>query len=386
MQDTEDRPGSGDIAFSRLNVVVKPTNACNLACTYCYVFDRSQHAFMSDQTLERVMNECIGAVSLNGKLEVIWHGGEPSIVGVDFYRKAVSYQKNRDAAPFIENTFQTNAYALSDELIEFLRLHNFSVGASLDGPEELHNRCRRAHGGRGSFRQVFANIQRLRKMAIPCGVICVITRQNKDHIKEIYDFFHGEQIPFKINPLINAGSARSRRSYHHITPEEYADVVLELFDLWYSDGTSTLPVGTVEDIVKSLLKDQHTGCCGSMNCQKHFLAIGPTGDVYPCGRFDGMPGYHYGNISRRALHDILRSPVRRDLLERDARLIPRCRQCEWLRICHGGCMHNALCDTGDIAAPDILCRAYRKIYPRIRQTLRETIDPALETQIRHVRT
>ena len=360
------------VRFRRLTAVLKPTHACNLACTYCYVFDRSSYTAMTDEVLNRTTAALFKLVRPGGELVLLWHGGEPSLQSVSFYEKALLYQRNSRIR--VKNIFQTNGYYVEDRLLRFLADNNFSVGVSLDGPAHLHDRCRITRDGRGTFAKVIDTIHRMKSLNIPFGAVCVITKQNKDHTREIYDFFHTEQIPFRINPLINAGAAKENPIYHHITPEEYTEVVLEFFRLWYEDTSSTLRVATVEDIIKSIMTGVHTGCHDAPNCQENFLSIGPSGDVYPCGRFEGRPSYCYGNVIEDSLSSILESSVRTRLLERSAETIPGCGECKWLKICNGGCMHNALEDTGDIMNRDILCRAYKRIYAEIEETLQETLQ------------
>lgn len=362
--------------FRRLTAIVKATQACNLGCTYCYVFDRTQCNTMSEEVLETTVNQLGASVQPGGSLEIVWHGGEPSLVGVEFYRKAVIYENRIRDKIKLTNSFQTNAYRMTDELVGFLKEHDFSLGVSLDGPEFLHDRCRITKDGRPTFALVIASIRKLKKAEIPFGAICVITKQNKKHIKEIYDFFHAEQVPFKINPLIRAGAARQNLSYHYLTAKEYAEVLSELFELWYQDETANLRVATVEDIIKSILTEKHTGCNGSPNCQDNFLGIGPTGDVYPCGRFEGRLPYRYGTLVDRPLAEILQCDLRRKLLQRNARHFNRCQNCRWLKICRAGCMHNALEDTGDVMGIDSLCYAYKLCYARIEKVIRQTLNSA----------
>ena len=360
------------VRFRRLTAVLKPTHACNLACTYCYVFDRSSCSSMTDEVLQAVTGNLFRLVRPKGELRIIWHGGEPSLQSVHFYQKAYYYQRESNAIR-IRNVFQTNGYNLDDNLLSFLFEKGFSVGVSLDGPEFLHDRCRITHDGQGTFARIMNNIHKMKRMNIPFGAVCVITKQNKDYSKEIYDFFHAEHIPFRINPLINAGAAKENPGYHSITPEEYTRVVLEFFRLWYKDSSATLRLATVEDIIRSIVTGVHTGCHDAPNCQESFLSIGPTGDVYPCGRFEGRASYCYGNVVNDSLSDILGSPARTALLQRTAEALPECSKCTWLKICNGGCMHNALEDTGDIMNRDTLCRAYKRIYAEIKEQLQETL-------------
>lgn len=371
---------SPSLRFRRLTAVLKPTHACNLACTYCYVFDRSSYLSMTEEVLKSVITNLFRLVHPKGELTIIWHGGEPSLQSVHFYQEALSYQREIKTIR-VKNVFQTNGYGLGDQLLNFLAEKGFSVGVSLDGPAFLHDRCRITRDGRGTFARVINNTRKMQRMNIPFGAVCVITKQNKDYSREIYDFFHAEQIPFRINPLINAGAAKENLAYHYITPEEYTDVVLEFFRLWYEDTTATLRLATVEDIIRSIVTGVHTGCHDAPNCQETFLSIGPTGDVYPCGRFEGRDSYCYGNLVNDSLSDILESPVRTTLLQRTPETIPQCSECTWLKICNGGCMHNALENTGNIMNQDILCRAYKRIYAEIEEALQKTLQATLCSQV-----
>ena len=372
----------------RLVAIVKPTQVCNIACTYCYVFEEGTHKRMSDETLERTIEQLLAAIEPGGELEIVWHGGEPSVLGLKFYERALDYERKYRGDKLIRNAIQTNAYKLKPEFMRFLRDNNFSVGVSLDGTESLNDRCRVTHKGKGTFSSVRENIRTMKRMGISLGAVCVITGQNKHAVREIYEFFHEEGIPFRFNPLIKTGAARRNLLHQDMSVDEYADVVIELFDLWWADEGAELRVATIEDLITAVLTRRHVGCENSPNCQNHFIGVGPNGDVYPCGRFEGMAEFSYGNLVECDMHEIMASGRRQNLLKRDPQFMPGCPTCKWLKICHGGCMHNALEHSHDIMTKDELCQATKRIYsyvedkllavPNFEQTLRDLKIPTAD--------
>jgi len=325
---------------------------------------------MSDETLRRTIEQLIAGIEPGGELEIVWHGGEPSLVGQKFYERALEYEGRYKGDVYVRNSIQTNAYRLSPEFMRFLFENRFSVGVSLDGTARLNDSCRVTKKGEGTFDSVLHNIRTMKAMGIPLGAVCVITRQNKDSIDEIYKFFHEEQIPFRINPLIKSGAARRHLDHHYMSVDEYADVVIRLVDLWWTDEDAELRVATVEGLISAVITGRHDGCENSPNCQNHFVGVGPKGDVYPCGRFEGMADFSYGNVVELGIEDIFQSERRQALLTRDARLMPGCPTCEWFSICHGGCMHNAHEHSGDVMTKDELCYATKRINSYVYQKLR----------------
>ena len=361
---------SPNVQFDRLTAIVLPGQACNIACTYCYVYDRSGTARMPAEVLRETMRQLIESIRPGGTLKVIWHGGEPSLVGASFLQSAVAFQREfnhreLDHGIHIRNSIQTNGIGLDDDLLDLLRRSRFSVGVSIDGPPELHDLCRTTKRGQGTFDRVMAGVRKLREKKVRFGAICVITKQNKDHIEKIYRFFHDEEIPFRVNPLICSGAAKENLDYHRISPVEYADVVLELFRLWLEDRDAGLPVTTIDEIVTSLVTGRNTGCHGSPNCQENFVAVDSSGDVYPCGRFVSRKPFRFGNLMTTPFDQVLMGPPRGLLLGRDARAMSDCRNCRWRPICHGGCMHNAAEGEGTAADKDPLCSAYRRVFSRV---------------------
>lgn len=351
-----------------LTVIIKPTHNCNLRCKYCYVDKNAEKGIMNKTTLENSIKKI---AFFNGKgLEscFIWHGGEPLLVGLDFYKEVIRIQRELGEEYKFKNGIQTNGTLITEETADFFKNNDFSVGLSLDGPKEINDRNRlykrSRNGNNSTFADVLKSIELLKKKEINLGIVVVVNKYNVNELPLIYQFLKEYKLDARVNPIFNSGRAIENYEEVGISQEEHTSSMLELINMWTNDQ-QPISLTFFEEIIKALLpgKNSHS-CVLADSCQKRFISIGPQGDVYPCGELDGIREFRYGNINENSLENILTSPLRRKLLER-AEKIEECKGCEYKKFCYGGCMSYAYAITGNIMNKDPHCPTYQKLFEYI---------------------
>jgi len=347
----------------RLSIIVKPTHDCNMGCEYCYIDPEAEQGVMDEGTLENMVNK---SMSTHDSVHFIWHGGEPLLLPLSFYRKAVEFQKQFEGKG-VSNGFQTNGTLVTKEVLDFCEENQFSMGFSLDGPKHINDETRHFKDGSSSYLKTLRAIKRAQKRKVGGGAIVVVNKTNVDRLPEIYEFAQRQGINLKLNPLIKAGSALDSMEDLGIGPLEYGRALVDLFDRWFYDDSS-VRVDPFEDLMGNLLTGKPWGCNYSESCQNSFISVGPQGDIYPCGRFDGVPGFHLGNVNEGDLADVLTSEKRLHLRGRAERIEP-CQPCEHKDICNSGCMHNAYMRRGRVDDRDYYCASFKLLFDHINEAM-----------------
>lgn len=342
----------------KISVIIKPTHACNMSCRYCYVDHHAEQGTMNYNTLENTINQVLGN---HNSAHFIWHGGEPLLLPLDFYKEAIKLQKRHNKP--VSNGFQSNGTLVTAETLSFCTEFHFDIGFSLDGPREINDLTRCFMGGESNFEKTLTAIRNAKKQNVGSGIIVVVSKQNLWRLNEIYDFAQLEGLNIKLNPLIRSGNATDNYFDLSIGPKEYGQALVKLFDRWFNDD-SQIRIDPFEELMGNLLTGQPRGCNYSVSCQHSFISVGPQGDIYPCGRFDGVQEFKWGNINTDDLYSILLSGKRRSLQER-ASQIKECQPCEYVSICNSGCMHNAYMQEGNINDRDNYCTSYKMLFSHI---------------------
>ena len=366
-----------------LTAIIKPTHKCNLACRYCYVEESAEQGMMDSKTLEGIFQQLADLPKIEG-IHIIWHGGEPLLMGLNFYEEAVSIQQRIKNGKRFRHGMQSNATLINDAFLDFFEKYGFDVGSSLDGPEEIHNLTRVYPDGRGSFQDVWKGLQlirkrneELRKIAkegkpakhLGGGTITILTRKNILELDKVYDFFKNNKVSMKINPLIKSGRAKQVYEELGIGPAEYGKSLVRLFDRWFYEKETGIDIDPLSDILGNLMTKKPTSCNFGESCRRSFISIGPNGDVYPCGRFDGVQEYWLGNTNKDKFLDILESRKHKMMAERSRISVRGCSNCDYGNICNAGCMHNAYMQRENINDKDYYCRSYRILFNHLEKAL-----------------
>ncbi|MDT7906369.1 MAG: radical SAM protein [Sulfolobales archaeon] len=317
-----------------ITLIVKVVSTCNLACRYCDA-DTYSNLRMSLDTISQIIKK---ALNYADHVEFIWHGGEPLLMGIQFYEKVVELQKRyRREGQTIVNTLQTNGTLISQEWVDFFKANGFHVGVSLDGPPEVHNANRIFRNGQGSFEQVMRGIRLLRENGVKFGVLAVITKETvRLGAKRFLDFFIENGI-FSIGilpqrPALNIGRTDA------LPREEFEKFAIELFDYWYSLDDPRIRIREFDAILSRILGARSGFCIFSGDCVGRFLGITPDGDVYHCDEFMFDERYKLGNVREQTFEEML-NPMNPKLLRirLETEGTKKSISCKYSKICNYGC-------------------------------------------------
>jgi uncharacterized protein len=338
------------------HLLAKPTGAaCNLDCAYCFFLDKEvlypgSKFRMSEAMLEQYIRQLIESHQAD-TVNIAWQGGEPTLMGLDFYRRAMSLaDKYRRPGMRFLHTMQTNGTLLDDEWAAFFKEHGFLIGISLDGPRELHDVYRLDKGGNPTFNKVMRGVQLLQKHGVEFNVLTTVNRVNGDYPLEVYRFLRDEVgadwmqfIPVveRINAdgltLYQEGTTVSERS---VLPDQFGRFLCAVFDEWVRHDVGRVFVQTFEATLRNWVGMESSGMCVFNETCGTGLAIEHNGDLYSCDHFV-EPKYYLGNIQEEHMIELVASPkqLKFGLDKRDS--LPRyCKECDVQFACHGECPKN----------------------------------------------
>ena len=373
------------------NLMIKPAGSlCNLDCKYCYYLDKAEiyggkEPRMSLEMLRSLTRLYIEANDVP-EVSFNWHGGEPLVLGLDFYRKAVEFQKEFAGGKTVHNTLQTNGTLLTPEWADFLRENNFLVGISLDGPEDVHNRYRRDRAGGPTFDKVMRGVQILSRHGVQFNTMSTVNKACEGRGREIYSFFksigsHYMQFMPVVEHVVYPLDAKGRpikSSRPHIVDPDTEGAVLapwsidslafgtflcDIFDEWLRCGdVGKWFVGQFDATLALMCGVQPGTCSYAPTCGGNSV-VEHNGDVYCCDHFV-YPKYKLGNILETDLRDMMASSrqIGFGIAKRNA-LPQKCQKCEWLRVCWGECpKHRFNTTEKGQKGLSALCEGYRKYF------------------------
>jgi uncharacterized protein len=362
------------------NIMVFPVGPiCNLACKYCYylnktsLYPETKDFRMSEELLEEFIKQYIDAQP-GPIINFGWQGGEPTLRGIDFFRKAVELEKKYlpEGWQFI-NSFQTNGVLLNPEWCDFLRENNFLVGISIDGPADLHDAYRVDQEGKPSHERVLNGLHLLQEHHVEYNILCVVNDVNVSKPLEVYNFFKQEGVKFiQFIPLVEH-LGQGKVSSRSINGEEYGQFLTAIFDEWIINDLGDIFVQIFEEAVAAWAGYGAGLCVFSETC-----GLAPVmehnGDLYSCDHFV-FPEYKLGNIWETPIKELVNSPQQREfgLSKRDA-LPEVCKKCDVRFICNGGCLRNRIATTED-GEPGLnyLCTGYKQFFSYIDKYMKELI-------------
>jgi uncharacterized protein len=348
-------------------LLIKPTSwDCNLRCEYCFYLktqevypERGRH-LMTQETLEKMIK---GYLQMGFPVPVfIWQGGEPSLCGLDFFRAAIELEKKYGRpGQMIGNAFQTNGMLIDEEWAEFFSRNQFLVGLSFDGPSPIHNRFRKDLAGKGSFDRAWDAARMLRTHGVEFNILSMITRENQGRAAEIYRFFKDSGFNYlQFIPALELDPATGNLADFSPNPEGMAEFLVELFELWWPDRERV----SIRDF-EWLLAPNFQGrlCIFSEHCAP-YLAVEHNGDIFPCDFFVRTKD-KVGNLAldKPGLEELFRKRER--VFSPQKKWLSRsCRECNWLRFCHGGCLREREPKNNPDPKKSIYCKAYASLFER----------------------
>lgn len=345
-----------------LTVIIKGTNGCNLACSYCSLGKKTNFHFVRETKLIEIFRYICNLCRRREEKNVtfILHGGEPTMVSPGVYKAAIDAAKREFPDMEIEISMQTNGFAISREMIDFIREYDVHIGVSMDGSKQIHDLKRKSVNGKGTYDQVIQNIDRLMANGIRVSALMVLTSNAWNEGYDFIRYFAKKGIYLKINPLLNYGEV-----YEHpelsLEPGAYAHYLIGLYE-YVMENDIDVRIAPIDNILQAILGNGHMGeCAFCSTCSQNFLCIDHRGDIYPCGKYSDLNIFRIGNVSENKW-DIFDSEMIRKLLARRTADKPeKCRKCKYLRLCNAGCNAEASID-GDLSKPPVLCRDYEMIF------------------------
>lgn len=353
--------------------VIKPVGAkCNLSCDYCYYRskDKMEKTVMKDSIIEEFMKQYL--VFPQSVFQFIWHGGEPTLAGIDFFKNVISIQTFYGEEKKISNEIQTNAALLDEKWIDFFERNQFHVGVSIDGPQEIHDKYRKDHLGQGSFEKVMRSIALLRKSKLQWGALVVLTKASLESEKQIFDFLVKNEIyNLDLLPVIFMGKEKSVPDEYSISLEEFNRVIVKIFNLWWEMDEPNIRIRLFREMIQALLKEKPLCCiCNSPGCANYFT-IDWDGTIYPCEAFMGIEDFKFGNILDSTLEEILANSRYQNFVARTKEIDSECCHCQWWQICPGRCIFDRYKFGDSLAGKDFLCSFRRMFFPYLKEKIKE---------------
>lgn len=369
-----------------LYVMLKPAGAhCNLACKYCYylekdnLYDKSHRHIMSDEMLEQFTREYIEAQTMPQVL-FTWHGGEPLMRSIDFYKKALALQKKYARGRRIDNVIQTNGTMLTDEWCEFFAQNNWLVGISIDGPQKYHDHYRLTSTGNPSWQKVMHGIELLKKHHVEWNAMAVVNAYNADHPLEFYHFFKDNGCQYlQFTPIVErltkhqdgrtlaslADDKEIPLADFSVTPELWGNFLCAIFDEWVRNDVGKMFVEIFDCTLANWMGVLPGICAYSKNCG-HAGVMEHNGDVYSCDHFV-FPEYKLGNIRDHTLIEMLYGDKQHAFSRLKHTSLPRqCKECDMEFACHGECPKNRF-EKDKYGEPGLnyLCKGYYQYYSHV---------------------
>ncbi|MCP9889408.1 anaerobic sulfatase maturase [Cyanobium sp. ATX 6A2] len=381
-----------------IHVLAKPNGSlCNIACDYCFylekreLFPAHQPHRMSEEVLATYIAQYVAAQP-TPVVEFVWHGGEPTLLGLDFFRRVVELQQPHRASKTIRNVLQTNALLLDDDWCQFFKANDFFIGVSLDGPEEIHDRYRKDRRGQGTFERVMRGVRLLQQHGVEFNALACVGRDTAHHPLEVYRFFKQAGIAYiQFTPIIerepdadtealglwlarpallDQQEPNTRVTPWTVEPEVYGDFLIAIYEEWVRHDVGSTFVMNFEWALTAWMGEPSPVCIFSETCGRA-VAIEHDGSVFACDHYV-YPEYRLGDV----LHDELGTMVERSVASgfgphKKSTLPRHCQECEVKQACWGGCPKHRFTTTPD-GEPGLhyLCPGYKAFFRHIRKYLR----------------
>jgi len=359
------------------NLLVKPAGAdCNLRCAYCFYLDKcslypdSKNHRMSDEVLAAMIEQMMVLGGDNPSFG--WQGGEPTLMGLDFFRRAVAYQQRfGHRGQGVGNGLQTNGLLIDKDWAEFLEQYQFLVGLSLDGPQHVHDHYRRNAGGAGSWERVVQTSRLLMGRGVAVNALVVVSDYSSQYPDDIYDFLRGEGYDFmQFIPIVERGGDGDGATPWSLSADRFARFFCRIFDRWvadFRDGWPSVSIRWFDSLMHTYVGLRAPECPMAETCGV-YLCVEHTGDCYPCDFFVEKQ-WKLGNVLTDRLDHMLNGDKMTAFGQQKARLPSQCVNCHWYKHCFGGCTKDRVRDPRDQGL-DHFCQGYKIFFEHADTTLK----------------
>jgi uncharacterized protein len=362
-------------APSSFHIMAKPSGSdCNLNCGYCFFLKKEKlypgsNFRMTDAVHESYIRQLLEAHQIP-QVTVAWQGGEPTLMGLEFFKRSVELQKKYQKPGMqIQNTFQTNGILINEKWCEFFHENNFLVGLSFDGPQQLHDFYRRDKSGKGTFDRVMRALCLLQKHNVEFNILCTVNSKNVDYPLKVYKFFRDQAKTQYIQfiPVVERANETGFQEGNTVTersvdPEQFGRFLIEIFDEWVKRDVGKTFMLNFDGALAGWLGRAGTVCIFGPTCGLG-MALEFNGDLYSCDHFV-EPKFLLGNIMEKPLAEIVASEKQRKFgLDKHDTLPQYCRKCEFIHICNGECPKNRFIKTPDGQdGLNYLCPSYKAFF------------------------
>ncbi len=358
-------------------LLIKPSGSdCNIDCTYCFYKNRAPEIGrgrqrMSDSVLETLTRDYLQLGFPAGSFS--WQGGEPLLMGLDFYTRALALQQQFGRpGQQISNALQTNGMLLTEAWVPFLKQHQFLVGISCDGPQFIHDHFRKDQGGQGTWERVLKGIAISQQHELEFNVLVLVNHLSAEYPDDILDFFLERGIRWlQFIPCVERDPQSGDITPFSVTPEQYGAFLCRVFDRWLEIGPTTLSIRDFDSMVHHCVTGRHTICTFGRQCAD-YIVIEHGGDAYACDFFVD-PALCLGSICDTPVGQLADSAVKREFARNKTRLASKCLICAYLDVCRGGCMKDRILplDREDATRESYFCESYKIFFTHALPALRQ---------------
>lgn len=368
-------------------ILIKPASGlCNMRCDYCFYCDEMEkrdeasRGMMSEETLKNLVKKAM--FQAQGEICFAFQGGEPTLRGIDFFRKALEYEQrfNRNRVR-VMNALQTNGLGLDEKWCAFFKENDFLVGVSVDGTQAIHDGHRHDAAGNPTYERIRRNIDLLEKYGVEYNILTVVTRQTAENIGEIYKEYkrNGWMYQQYIACLDPIGETPGQRSYS-LTPGLYGKFLTELFRLWEKDWRKGKApyIRQFENYIGILLGYPPESCEQRGVCTAQCVAEA-DGNAYPCD-FYVLDEYRMGNYNEDTISEMLDTEVAKRFVEDSRKADEKCTQCRWYALCRNGCRRHRVKTEAEGGETDgggyrnYFCEGYREFFEKCGETMQEIAE------------
>lgn len=359
----------------QLSLLIKPvSSSCNLRCKYCFYHSIAEnrttksYGIMSLDMLEMLVKKSLEYAE--GSCTFAFQGGEPTLIGLDFYKNLLEFQKKYNKKKIqVNNAIQTNGIAINDQWAEFLAENNFLVGISLDGPKDIHDMNRIDSMNSGSFTQVMKAIGIFNKHKVEYNILTVVNAFTCRHISKVYNFFKKNNFRYlQFIPCLDPLNENPGGHEYSLTPEKYTYFLKTLFDMWYEDVIkgSAVSIRYFDNLVEMIMGNPPESCGMAGFCTCYYV-VEADGSAYPCD-FYVIDDWYLGNIKEKSFDDMKYSDKGIEFVEISKNIDPKCRECSDFQLCRGGCRRNREPFEKGLPALNYYCSSYKDFfsYSRVR--------------------
>lgn len=368
------------------HLMAKPSSFhCNIQCEYCFYLEKEQDfgkqaRFMSQNTLKNYIKNYIEAHAGN-QVDFAWQGGEPTLLGLDFFKSAVNFQREFATGKTITNAFQTNGIALNRQWAEFFKQNDFLIGLSIDGLSAVHNRYRITSSGQPTYDRVVKALELLKEYQVNFNTLTVINDQNWQKGKETYQELKALGSTFmQFIPIVEKTDCPSKNvtTSFSVPPEGYGVFLFDVFQEWLKEDVGRIFVLEFDNLLGQWLGYPSSSCIHQPTCGKS-LIVEANGDVYSCDHYV-YPEYRIGNLNQQSLVDLVLSQQQQQFgLAKQNQLTSICECCEFKSICYGGCPKHRIIEVANNEFKhNYLCQSYRyffnKTTPHMKQMRQKILN------------